>query len=62
MSNWVNHLKHLEEQHHTLDKKIQGLESTGVYEDETLHSMKKQKLHLKDEITKLKAQHESRTA
>lgn len=46
-------IAHLEEAHRVLDKKINGLERTGVYEDENLHEMKKQKLFLKDEIAKL---------
>lgn len=49
-----NRIKHLEEGHKVLDKKIHGLEATGVYEDENLHSMKKQKLLLKDEIESLR--------
>ena len=47
-------IAHLEEAHRVLDKKINGLEKTGVYEDENLHEMKKQKLFLKDEIANLK--------
>jgi uncharacterized protein len=47
-------LKHLEEEHARLDKRIDGMESTGVFEDTTLEVLKKQRLHLKDEIVKLK--------
>ena len=43
---YENRIKHLEEAHHALDKKIRGLESTGVFEDENLHDLKKQKLVL----------------
>ena len=50
MSDWHNRLKHLEEAHHVLDKKIDGLESTGVYDDVELENLKKQRLHLKDQI------------
>jgi hypothetical protein len=57
MSNWNNHLKHLEEQHQMLDKKIDLMERTGVYGDDNIHDLKKQRLHLRDEIVKLKAQH-----
>ena len=49
-----NRIKHLEEEHHKLDKKIDGLESTGVFEDVTLEILKKQRLHLKDELVKLR--------
>jgi uncharacterized protein YdcH (DUF465 family) len=51
-----NRIKHLEEEHHRLDKKIDGLEKTGVFEDVTLEVLKKQRLHLKDEIAKIKIQ------
>jgi len=49
-----NHLKHLTQEHARLDKRIDGLESTGVFEDTTLEVLKKQRLHLKDEIVKIK--------
>jgi uncharacterized protein YdcH (DUF465 family) len=49
-----NRLRHLEEEHATLDKRIDGMESTGVFEDATLEVLKKQRLHLKDEIVKIK--------
>ena len=52
-----NRLKHLEDLHHQLDKRIDGMESTGVFEDTTLEVLKKQRLHLKDEIAKIKYQH-----
>jgi uncharacterized protein YdcH (DUF465 family) len=47
-------IKHLEELHRVLDKRIDGLESTGVFEDVTLEVLKKQRLHLRDEIVILK--------
>jgi uncharacterized protein YdcH (DUF465 family) len=49
-----NRLKHLEDEHARLDKRIDGMESTGVFEDATLEVLKKQRLHLKDEIVKIK--------
>ena len=49
-------LKHLENDHAALDKKIDGMEKTGVFEDVTLEVLKKQRLHLKDEIAKIKIQ------
>lgn len=49
-------LNHLENDHADLNKKIDGLESTGVFEDVTLEVLKKQRLHLKDEISKIKLQ------
>ena len=52
-------LKKLEEEHIALNKRIDGLESTGVFDDVTLEVLKKQKLHLRDEILKLKYNQES---
>lgn len=49
-------LKHLENDHAELNKKIDGLEKTGVFEDVTLEVLKKQRLHLKDEIGRIKIQ------
>jgi uncharacterized protein YdcH (DUF465 family) len=49
-----NRVRHLEEEHARLDKRIDGMESTGVFEDATLEVLKKQRLHIKDEIVKLK--------
>jgi uncharacterized protein YdcH (DUF465 family) len=51
-------IKHLEELHRVLDKRIDGLESTGVFEDTTLEVLKKQRLHLKDEIVVMKRRQE----
>ena len=47
-------LQHLEEEHAQINKRIDGIESTGVFEDITLEVLKKQRLHLKDELVKLK--------
>ena len=47
-------IKHLEESHRALDKQIDTLEKTGVFDDLTLEEMKKQRLHLKDNIAILK--------
>jgi uncharacterized protein YdcH (DUF465 family) len=49
-------LKHLEDDHAELNKRIDGMESTGVFEDVTLEILKKQRLHLKEEISKIKLQ------
>ena len=55
MTDHLEHrLKHLEEEHARIDKKIDGLEATGVFEDATLEVLKKQRLHLKDELVKIK--------
>ena len=54
MTHTESHLKHLEQMHQELNKRIDGLENTGVFEDATLEVLKKQRLHLKDEIAKIK--------
>jgi uncharacterized protein YdcH (DUF465 family) len=51
-------IKHLEELHRVLDKRIDGLESTGVFDDTTLEVLKKQRLHLRDETVILKQKQE----
>jgi uncharacterized protein YdcH (DUF465 family) len=49
-----NRVRHLEEEHAQLDKRIDGMEKTGVFEDVTLEVLKKQRLHIRDELVKLK--------
>ena len=51
---YENRIKHLEEAHRALDKQIENLEKNGLYEDLKLDNLKKQRLHLKDEIVILK--------
>ena len=50
----AHRLNHLEEEQAQINKRIDGLESTGVFEDATLEVLKKQRLHLKDELVKLR--------
>jgi uncharacterized protein YdcH (DUF465 family) len=47
-------IKHLEEAHRALDKKVDTLEKNGLFEDLKLEELKKLRLHLKDEIAILK--------
>lgn len=47
-------IKHLEEAHRALDKQVNTLEKTGLFEDLKLEELKKQRLLLKDEIAILK--------
>ena len=53
----IDHLQHrlqyLQKDHAELNKRIDGMESTGVFEDATMEVLKKQRLHLKDEIAKI---------
>ncbi len=51
---YESRIKHLEELHRVLDKRIDGMEKTGVFEDATLEVLKKQRLHLRDETVILK--------
>ena len=57
MGNWGNHLHDLEQEHQRLDKQIDGMESTGVFEDVYLELLKKQRLLLKDQIAIIKNKH-----
>jgi len=51
-------IKHLEEAHRALDKRVDTLERNGLFEDLKLEDLKKQRLHLKDEIAILKRKQE----
>jgi uncharacterized protein YdcH (DUF465 family) len=51
---YENRIKHLEEMHKILDKKIDVMEKTGTFEDNQLHEMKKQRLLYRDELAKLR--------
>lgn len=56
---YENRIKHLEEMHRVLDKRIDGLEKTGAFADSALNELKKQRLRLKDELSILRRkQHE----
>ena len=49
-------LKHLEKEHAKLDKQIDGMEKNGVFSDEHLSKLKKQRLHVKEDLVKLQEQ------
>lgn len=51
---YENRIKHLEEAHRVLNKQIDTLEKTGVFDDVRMEVLKKQRLTLKDEIAILK--------
>jgi hypothetical protein len=53
-----HHVKHLEEKHRELDQKIK-IEYIKYGSDSVVHNMKKQKLHLKEEIERYKRQLET---
>jgi len=54
-------IKHLEEAHRALDKRIDTLEETGLFEDLKLEELKKERLLLKDKIAILKHKQELHT-
>jgi hypothetical protein len=58
---WEKRIKHLEQAHQALDKRIDGLESTGVFDDVELNDLKKQRLQLKRQIVTLKQDHNPST-
>ena len=47
-------IRHLEQMHEVLDKKIDGMERTGVFDDTQLHDLKKQRLQLRDQLADLR--------
>ena len=47
-------IRHLEQMHEVLDKKIDGMERTGVFDDNQLHMLKKQRLQLRDQLAELR--------
>lgn len=47
-------IKHLEEAHRSLDKQVDTLEQTGLFEDLKLEKLKKERLLLKDKLAILK--------
>jgi uncharacterized protein YdcH (DUF465 family) len=51
-----HHLEKLLKEHQQLDKQIDQLEFTRVYDDTRLEQLKKHRLHVKDEIAKLQLQ------
>lgn len=56
---YIARLKHLEEAHKALNKQIDTLEQTGIFEDLRLEELKKKRLLLKDKIAILKQKQDS---
>ncbi len=50
---YKNRILHLTESHRLLDNQINEIEKTGNFKDEILSEIKKKKLALKDEISRL---------
>lgn len=51
---YQSRIKTLEEAHQILDKRIDGLEKTGVFDDSQLSDLKRQRLTLRDELARLR--------
>jgi uncharacterized protein YdcH (DUF465 family) len=51
---YENRIKHIEESHRVLDKKIDTLEKNGLFDDIKMQELKKQRLLLRDELAILK--------
>lgn len=45
-----NHFKKMFNEYEELNHKIHGVESTGVFSDDELNTMRSRRLHLKDEL------------
>lgn len=51
---YTKRIEYLEESHRVLDKHITDLQNSGNFDDEKLSELKKKKLQLKDEISRLR--------
>ena len=47
-------IKFLEKEHASLNKKIDGMEKTGVFKDEQLSEMKRKRLQIKEQLVILR--------
>lgn len=56
---YENRIRHLELMHETLDKKIDGMEKTGVFDDNQLQVLKKQRLQIRDQLADLRRRQEA---
>jgi len=52
-------IRHLEQMHTVLDKQIDGMEKTGVFDDTQLHNLKKQRLQIRDQLAELRARQQA---
>lgn len=50
---YENRIAHLQEAHRVLDKRIDDMEKSGNFDDQNITVLKKQRLQLKDEISRL---------
>lgn len=47
-------IKFLEREHASLNKKVDGMEKTGVFKDEQLSEMKRKRLQIKEQLAILR--------
>lgn len=52
-------IRHLELMHESLDKQIDGMEKTGVFDDNQLQVLKKQRLQIRDQLADLRRRQEA---
>lgn len=52
-------IRHLEQQHQTLDKQIDVMEKTGKFDDMDLQYLKKKRLQIRDELLELRKKQQS---
>lgn len=51
---YEHRIAHLEDLHRAVDKQIDTMEKTGIYEDIEINTLKKKRLQIKDQIADLK--------
>lgn len=51
---YLQRIRDLEQAHAALDKQIDTMERTGVYEDTRMQTLKKQRLSIKDQLQQLR--------
>lgn len=51
-----NRIRHLEKEHERLDKTIDVLEKTGIYTDDRINHLKRERLAVRDELSVLRRQ------
>ena len=61
MEHWQKQIRDLEQQHQKIDDEIDNLIRQGLYEDQEIHILKKHRLHLRDEIVKIRKQHQEKS-
>jgi hypothetical protein len=47
-----HHIKHLEDVHSSLNRQVDTLEKTGKFDDKDIMTLKRKRLHVKDELAR----------